>query len=186
MKHAGIGGRIRLAVVLSTFGDGIGGRPVHPEIKMRALFAPADLSDTDMFVWSAETYSSFNVLARLRLSKLRVHERAINSIPGDELLVLGRVRNFLAGHDFSSEVREVHGDMLRPFLSLRLQADSNISDDDKPTGTSLHEGALLALEDGTASSIGQRKANVLAGAMLPVTGLMLGQQPMAEKVQNRP
>lgn len=94
----------------------------------------------------------------LRITKLRSEPRSINGMNGEELVERIREFNFTTTYTLNWEHRGANGDLLRPYLSLEVQAGVGERPGDKPAGASLHEDALLALWDNVASSIRLRKS----------------------------
>lgn len=137
VMHLGVPGHPDLALVLFSIA---GGNP-EPGLLARVAHTDAISSADDL----------------LRVSKLRSDKRTINGLDGEELVERVREYNFTTGYAFNWETGGASDDVLRPYLSLEMQTGVSERPGGKPTDTSLHEDALLALWDSISSSIRLRR-----------------------------
>jgi len=135
------------------------GLPGHPDLAMTFVSMPGGGEDANLVDRAAKTDATISPDALLRITKLREGKRVINSMNGEEVLIRAREFNFTTTYGFSWETAGVDDDPLQPYLALELQTGMSERSGGKPTDTSLHEDALLALWDSIASSIRFRKNN---------------------------
>jgi hypothetical protein len=149
LMHLGVPGHPDLAMVLFS----IAGRNLEDGLLARVLHTDATSSADEL----------------LRVSKLRSDKRTINGLDGEEVVERVREYNFTTGYAFNWEASGVTDDVLRPYLSLEMQTGVSEHPGGKPTDTSLHEDALLALWDSISSSIRLRKSGTPPAPALPPT-----------------
>lgn len=89
----------------------------------------------------------------MRISKLREGRGNINGFAGEEIAERVREYHFTRGCGFNRETQGVTDDVLPPYLSLDMQTGLGNRPGGKPSNTSQHQDALLALRDGIASTI---------------------------------
>jgi hypothetical protein len=133
------------------------GVPRHPDLAMVLFSIAGGKSESGLLERVAHTDAISGADELLRVSKLRSDKRSINGLDGEEVVERVREYNFTTGYAFNWETQGVTDDVLRPYLSLELQTGISEHPGGKPTDTSLHEDALLALWDSIASSIRLRK-----------------------------
>lgn len=123
--------------------------PDHPD--MAVVLASLNGQGSGRGLLSRSAGKSF--VERLLVKELRAQGRDINGIPGEEALERIREFNLANTYVFNWEARGVAGDLLKPFLSLELQAGMSQRAGGKPVDASLHQDAVLAFWDSIASSI---------------------------------
>ncbi len=135
------------------------GLPGHPDLALTLVSMPGGGADANLVARAAQTDATISPDALLRITKLREGKRIIDNMNGEEVLIRAREFNFTTTYGFSWETSGVDDDPLQPYLALELQTGVSERNGGKPTETSLHEDALLALWDSIASSIRFRKNN---------------------------
>jgi hypothetical protein len=133
------------------------GLPGHPDLAMVLFSIVGGRSEPGLLTRVAHTDATSSADELLRVSKLRSDKRSINGLDGEEVVERVREYNFTTGYAFNWEANGVTDDVLRPYLSLEMQTGVSERPGGKPTDTSLHEDALMALWDSVASSIRLRK-----------------------------
>lgn len=136
------------------------GLPSHPDLALTLLSVAGGNPGPDLLARTADVDATTSADILLRMSKLRVRKRNINGIDGQEVLERAREFNFTTTYGFNWETRGVTDDVLRPYLSLEMQTGVSERPGGKPTDTSLHEDALIALWDSVASSIRLRRSDL--------------------------
>jgi len=134
------------------------GVPGHPDLAMVLFSIAGGNAESGLLARVAHTDATSSADDLLRVSKLRSDKRSINGLEGEELVERVREYNFTTGYAFNWETSGVSDDVLRPYLSLEMQTGVSERPGGKPTDTSLHEDALLALWDSISSSIRLRRS----------------------------
>jgi hypothetical protein len=134
------------------------GVPGHPDLAMILFSIAGGNAEAGLLARVAHTDAVSSADDLLRVSKLRSDKRIINGLDGEEVVERVREYNFTTGYAFNWETSGVTDDVLRPYLSLEMQTGVSERPGGKPTDTSLHEEALLALWDSISSSIRLRKS----------------------------
>jgi hypothetical protein len=88
-----------------------------------------------------------------RLSALRKGQRTIHGIPGEEFVFKSRENNGTTGYAFNWETQGTESDVLRPFVSLELQAGMSLRAGGAPVQATLPEAALFDLWQSMTSSL---------------------------------
>jgi hypothetical protein len=134
------------------------GVPGHPDLAMTLFSIAGGKSGPGLLGRVAQTDATSSADELLRMSKLRSRKRSIDGLEGEEVVERVREYNFTTGYALNWETRGATDDVLRPFLSLEMGTGISERPGGKPVDTSLHEDGLLALWDGSASSIRLRKS----------------------------
>jgi len=129
------------------------GLPDHPDLGMIFSSLPGGGRTRSLLTRVNENDAQASADEMLRVTKLRTGKRNINTVHGEEVLERVREFNFATTFGFMWETQGVKDDILKPFLSLELQAGSSLAPGGKPAGSSLHQDAVLALWDSISSSI---------------------------------
>ncbi|MGZ4827036.1 MAG: T6SS immunity protein Tli4 family protein [Terriglobales bacterium] len=129
------------------------GLPGHADLAMTLASMPGDGAGRGLLFGTAEVDAAAGHDEMLRVSKLRSDKRKINGIDGEELIERVREHNFTTGYAFNWETQGDTDDVMRPYLSLEMQTGVSHRPGGKPTNTSLHEDALLALWDSITSTL---------------------------------
>lgn len=132
------------------------GFPDHPDVALAFASMPGGAIDGDLLARHAEMDASAGADELLRVTRLRLGRRAINGVPGEEVLERVREFNFATTYGFLWEAQGIKDDPRWPFLSLELHGGISARPNGKPADTSLHEHAVLALWDRISSSIRPR------------------------------
>ena len=135
------------------------GLPGHPDMGLALESIPGGHIDRSLLVRVADTDAEASAEELLRVTKLRLGQRTINGIEGEEVLERVRESNFTTGYNFMWEVAGVKDDPLQPYLLLNMETGTNPRPGGKPVDSSLHEDAVLALWDCISSSIRLRKSD---------------------------
>jgi hypothetical protein len=133
------------------------GLPRHPDLVLTLFVLSGSRSGPGLLERVARTDAEMNSAMLMRMSRLRSGRRNINGVDGEEVLVRAREFNFATTYGFSWESPSASDDLMRPFMSLELQAGMSPRAGSKPVNASLHEDAVLALWDKVAPSICLRK-----------------------------
>ncbi|WP_036166610.1 T6SS immunity protein Tli4 family protein [Massilia sp. 9096] len=134
------------------------GVPAHPDLAMVLFSIAGGNAEPGLLARVAHTDAASSADDLLRVSRLRSDRRKINGLDGEELVERVREYNFTTGYAFNWETSGAGDDVLRPYLSLEMQTGVSERPGGKPTDTSLHEDALLALWDSISSSIRLRRS----------------------------
>jgi hypothetical protein len=130
------------------------GLPDHPDLGMAFSSLPGGgRGERSLLTRVADMDSDAGPDEMLRVTRLRAGKRDIGDFPGEESLERVREFNFATTFGFMWESEGVKDDLLKPFLSLELQAGISPEPGGKPADASLHEDAVIALWDAIASSI---------------------------------
>lgn len=133
--------------------------PRYPDVGI-ALFSIANAKPgPTLLARVADIDAAADVEEVLRTTKLRSAGRAINGMAGEELAERFREPNFTTGYSLQWETRGIQGDLLRPYLSLEMQAGASPKAGSAPVDARLHKDAVLALWDSVSSSIRVRTIN---------------------------
>ncbi len=135
------------------------GLPGHPDMGLALDSIPGGHIDRSLLARVADTDAEASAEELLRVTKLRLGQRTINGIEGEEVLERVRESNFTTGYNFMWEVAGVKDDPLQPYLLLNMETGTNPRPGSKPVDSSLHEDAVLALWDSISSSIRLRKSD---------------------------
>jgi hypothetical protein len=120
---------------------------------------PGGHTDRSLLARVADTDAEASADEMLRVTKLRLGQRTINGIDGEEVLERVRELNFTTGYSFMWEVAGVKDDPLQPYLLLNMETGTNPRPGGTPVDSSLHEDAVLALWDSISSSIRLRRSD---------------------------
>jgi hypothetical protein len=134
------------------------GLPGYPDLAMTLFSMPGGGSDPSLVARSTRMDALVMPDSMLRISKLRSGRRIINGMIGEEVLFRAREFNLTTTYGFSWETAGTADDPLQPYLALELQTGMSAHADGRPSGSTLHEDALLSLWDRIASSIRPRIA----------------------------
>jgi hypothetical protein len=149
--------------------------PRHPEVALVLSCLPGGGVGQGLLERAARTDAEASADEMLRVTKVRVGRRSINSIGGEEVLERIRELNFATTYGFMWESPGVEHDPLHPFLSFELQSGLSERSGGKPADSTLHPDAVLALWDIISSTIRLRKSDPPPPAKLPEpTGPKLG------------
>lgn len=135
------------------------GLPGHPDMGLALDSIPGGHIDRGLLARVADTDAEASAEELLRVTKLRLGQRTINGIDGEEVLERVRESNFTTGYNFMWEVAGIKDDPLQPYLLLNMETGTNPRPGGKPVDSSLHEDAVLALWDSISSSIRLRKSD---------------------------
>ena len=135
------------------------GLPAHPDMGLALESIAGRDIDSSLLERVADADAEASVEELLRVTKLRLGQRTINGIDGEEVLERVRESNFTTGYNFMWEAAGVKDDLLQPYLLLNMETGTNPRPGGKPVDSSLHEDAVLALWDSVSSSIRLRKSD---------------------------
>ena len=140
------------------------GFPEHPDVALAFNSMPGGGETPDLIARVANTDAESSPDELLRVTKLRMGKRSINGLSGGEILERMRELNFATTYAFMWETHGVDADPTQPFLSLELQGGISARPGGKPTDTTLHEDAVVALWDTISSSIRRRQSGPAPGS----------------------
>jgi len=148
------------------------GLPDHPDLGMVFASSASGTSSRTLLTRIADMDAESRPVEMPRVTGLRMGQRPINDLGGEEALERAWGLNFATTFGFMWEAQGVKDDPLRPFLSLELQAGISPEPGAGPADSSLHRDAILALWDAISSSIRLRPSGPRPLAGPPATERM--------------
>lgn len=151
----------------------------HPDVNI----ALSSMSGTDpapgLLARHERALDRAPVIMRLAFSHLREHERTINGLPGEELVVRAREPNFTTGYSFQWEMAGKQDDVHAPRLKLELESGVNPVSGGKPVQSTLTEEAMFELWESIVTSIRPRPVAPAADAKPGRPAVALGTSALA-------
>lgn len=132
------------------------GIPGHPDVNIALSSMSGTSPAPGLLARHDKAVGRFPVLMRLAFSHLREHERVINGLPGEELVLRAREPNFTTGYSFQWEMAGNEDDVHAPRLKLELESGVNPVSGGKPVQSTLTEEAMFELWESIVSSIRPR------------------------------
>lgn len=150
------------------------GLPGHPDVNI-VLSSMAGLKPAPRLLERhAVTVARRPIFMRMAFSHLREHERSINGLDGDELVMRVREPNFTTGYSFQWEMPGRRDDVHAPMLTLELDSGTNPVSGGEPVQSTLSEEAMIDLWDRIAGSIRVRPTTPDKASMAEKPGSTLG------------
>jgi hypothetical protein len=127
--------------------------PGHPDISFDFDMTAGIVRAPNLLVRNTQVMAKESPDVRARFNNLREGQRAINGVPGVELVQKVREENFTVGYDFGWESIAKKDDVMLPQLTLGLGAGNSLRPGSGPVQSSLSETAIVALWDAISSSV---------------------------------
>ena len=140
------------------------GIPGHPDVNIALSSMSGTSPAPGLLARHERAVSRAPVFMRLAFSHLRQHERTINGLPGEELVLRAREPNFTTGYSFQWEMAGNQDDVDAPRLKLELESGVNPVSGGKPVQSTLTEEAMFELWESIVNSIRPRPIAPVADA----------------------
>ncbi len=155
------------------------GIPGHPDVNIALSSMSGTGPAPGLLARHAKAVDRAPVFMRLAFSHLREHERAVNGLPGEELVLRAREPNFTTGYSFQWEMAGNQDDVHAPRLKLELESGVNPVSGGKPVQSTLTEEAMFELWERIVTSIRPRPAAPAANTKPDRPAVALGTSALA-------
>ena len=155
------------------------GIPGHPDVNIALSSMSGTSPAPGLLARHERAVSRAPVVMRLAFSHLREHERTINGLRGEELVLRAREPNFTTGYSFQWEMAGNQDDVSAPRLKLELESGVNPVSGGKPVQSTLTEEAMFELWESIVNSIRPRPIAPVADANLDHPTIALGTGALA-------
>jgi len=151
----------------------------HPDVNIALSSMSGTSPAPSLLARHQRAVSRAPVFMRLAFSHLREHERTINGLPGEELVLRAREPNFTTGYSFQWEMAGSQDDVHAPRLKLELESGVNPVAGGKPVQSTLTEEAMFELWESIVNSIRPRPVAPAADAKPDRPAVALGTGALA-------
>jgi len=155
------------------------GIPGHPDVNIALSSMSGTSPAPGLLARHERAVSRFPMFMRLAFSHLREHERTINGLLGEELVLRAREPNFTTGYSFQWEMAGNQDDVHAPRLKLELESGVNPVSGGKPVQSTLTEEAMFELWESIVTSIRARPAAPAANTKPDRPAVALGTSALA-------
>lgn len=158
------------------------GLPGHPDVNIVLSSMAGTSPAPGLLARNAKAAAREPVYMRLAFSNLREHERVINGLKGEELVMRIREPSFTTGYSFQWEMPGTPDNVYAPTLKLELESGVNPVAGGRPVQSTLSEEAMFELWESIVNTIRLRPYEQETEKVVDAPRVALGTSALAGEI----